>query len=341
MAGDLGLVDVVGDLCAQGSITADDVLTLRRTVYADGVCSEAEAESVFRLNDACANRDPAWHAFYVEVLTDFFVRQSTPKGYVGEAQAERLIERVTGDGRIDRLSELELLINILRRATACPERLVLFVLDAVRASILTPDTAVYGADRVAGAITSGDVAILRQAVHGPASEGSITVTRREAELLFDLNDATRGQPNAPEWQDFFVRAIANHLMFPRSAPKVAEAGEAMRQEEWLAERRGTGGMLWGIARALGRRDVPFEAAWRDADLLRRNRAREQAEVEARRTSEAMAREAVDAGECAWLADRIGRDGVLDDNERALLAFLKANSPHIDPSLSEVMARAGV
>ncbi len=341
MAGDLGLVDVVGDLCAKGCITADDVLTLRRTVYADGVCSEAEAESVFRLNDACPDRDPDWHTFYVEVLTDYFVRQSTPKGYVSEAQADRLIDRVTGDGRVDRLSELELLVNILRRATACPERLVLFVLDAVRDSILTPDAALYGADRQPGTITSGDVAILREAVHGPAGEGSITVTRREAELLFELNDATRGQPSAPEWQDFFVRAVANHLMFPRPAPQIVDAGEAMRREAWLEERRGAGGLLWGIARALGRRDVPFEAAWRDADVLRRNRARELAEAEARRTSEAMAREAVDAGECAWLAGRIGRDGVLDDNERALLAFIRANSPHIDPSLNDAMARAGV
>ena len=35
------------------------------------------------------------------------------------------------------------------------------------------------------------------------------------------------------------------------------------------------------------------------------------------------------------------DGSLHDNERALLDFIKANSPQIDPSLTPLFEKAGI
>src|SRR6185295_11709078 len=42
--------------------------------------------------------------------------------------------------------------------------------------------------------------------------------------------------------------------------------------------------------------------------------------------EIVTNEAVTQAEAGWLAGRIGRDGILTPNERALLMFLKAESP---------------
>jgi hypothetical protein len=44
-------------------------------------------------------------------------------------------------------------------------------------------------------------------------------------------------------------------------------------------------------------------------------------------------------EARWLADRIGRDGRLHANEKALIAFLREESPSIHPVLGELLARA--
>ena len=55
--------------------------------------------------------------------------------------------------------------------------------------------------------------------------------------------------------------------------------------------------------------------------------------------EIITRETITPTEVGWLVERIGRDGRLTANERSLLMFLKAESPAIDPRLSDILQRA--
>jgi hypothetical protein len=55
--------------------------------------------------------------------------------------------------------------------------------------------------------------------------------------------------------------------------------------------------------------------------------------------EIVTHEPVTEAEAAWLAERIGRDGKMTPNERALLMFLKAESPSIHPLLRELVDKA--
>ena len=57
--------------------------------------------------------------------------------------------------------------------------------------------------------------------------------------------------------------------------------------------------------------------------------------------EIVTHEAVTAAEASWLAERIGRDGKMSPNERALLAFLKTESPSIDPALQALVEKVVV
>ena len=57
--------------------------------------------------------------------------------------------------------------------------------------------------------------------------------------------------------------------------------------------------------------------------------------------EIITREAVTAAEATWLAERIGRNGKVTPNERALLMFLKTESPAIDPALRTLVEQAAV
>ena len=85
-------------------------------------------------------------------------------------------------------------------------------------------------------------------IYAPGSPGGFTVTRREAELLTMLDQATIAEENAPTWPDLLSRAVANALLFPRSAPIVPDAREAKRRERWLEQRRGIGELLLGIGK---------------------------------------------------------------------------------------------
>ncbi|MDX1575837.1 MAG: hypothetical protein R3285_06570 [Kiloniellales bacterium] len=337
--------DLVDQICAAGTISAEDVLALRRQVFPDGVVSAEEAEAVFRLDHACRYKAAEWTRFYVDALTDYFVWQSEPRGYVNDAQARTLIDNIEHDGRIDALSELELLLNVVHWCVACPAELSRLALAAVKDSVLSPESAAYGSNRPPAVIAPADVELIRKVIYAPGSPGGFTVTREEAEILFALERATIAEENAPAWPDLFAKGVANALMFPRGAPQVPDAAEALRRERWLEERGSVGNLLLGVGKALASGSVPVRAAFQEADVFGSHRAREAEEQEQARVAEALTREAIDAEEARWLIAQLAKtadsgDG-FSEGERQLLAFIKANSPSIDPALQPLIDKAEV
>ncbi|MEM6665931.1 MAG: hypothetical protein AAF638_05960, partial [Pseudomonadota bacterium] len=59
----------------------------------------------------------------------------------------------------------------------------------------------------------------------------------------------------------------------------------------------------------------------------------------RKFNAARAAEPVTEDETRWLADRIGRDGVLHDHEKALLKFLRDENPNVPPALQTLIDTA--
>ncbi len=330
--------NLVDTLSAKKTISARDVVDLRRLVFPDGVVSTAEATVIFHLDTACGDKDQSWFDFYVEALTDFFVWQSEPRGYVDESLAGLLLRHIAKDGHIDEMSELELLINIVDQATSCPEQLALAVLEAVRESILNPKTAAYGSNRAPAHVTEADAAIIRKVIHAPGGDGSIVVTRREAEFIFDLNDALVDENKVSEWDDVFVKAIACHLTSSLPKPMPMTAIAEIKRQAWLDEKPTRGWMLRGIGQAFGHRDIPFAEAWREIDPLGVQQAREYREAEEAGLRAAYANETVERDEAAWLKSRLERDDILCANEQELLKFIKEISPKIDPALEPLFQK---
>ena len=337
--------DLVDQVCTSGTISADDVHALRRQVFPDGVVSADEVEAVFRLDHACSEKAAEWTRFYVDALTDYFVWQSNPRGYVNDAQARELIDNIQCDERVDALSELELLLNVVHWCVACPAELSRFALTAVKDSVLTPESAAYGSNRPPAVIAPADVELIRKVIYAPGSPGGFTVTRDEAEILFALERATIAEENAPAWPDLFAKGVANALMFPRGAPQVPDAAEALRRERWLEERGSIRNLLAGVGKAAVAGNIPVGDAFKEADVFGTHRAREAREKEQAQVSEALAREAIDAGEARWLIDQLDKtadsSGAFGEGERQLLAFIKENSPSIDPALQPILEKAGV
>jgi len=341
MALPLQVAELNDSLKAVGRIEAQHALQLRRFIYGDNVVSRDDADLLFSLNDACKTKDPAFAALFVEALTDYFVWQTEPRGYVTPEQGRYLIDKVTADGHIETQTELALVLNVVHWARQCPAELTTLVLDAVRQSVMRSEATPLGANRPRVAIGAGDVAILTKALYAPAGDGSLLVTRREAELLFDLNDAAGTGDNDPAWGQFFVHAVANHLTNPLDVKPAPTREMAAHRERWLDERGSVASLLSGVAGALAGGDIPTRQVMDEIDPTWDKHFNKETIAIADAAKLQAAREAVDADEARWLADRIQRDGSIDENERALLAFLKRESPSIDAALVPLMKQAGL
>jgi hypothetical protein len=341
MATPLRIDELNEKLRASGRIEGSHAMQLRRLIYANGTVTPEAAKLLLGLDRACSKKDPGFAQLYVEALTDYFVWQTQPKGYVSPENARLLIDNIGADGHLESKTELELVLNVVHWARHCPEDVVLLVLDAVRQSVLLSRPSPLGANRPRTSIGAGDIAILRKALHAPAGDGSLLITRREAELLFTLNDATAAGDNDPEWRAFFSHAIANHLLNPANTPVVPSREEAARRERWLDERGDIGTFLTGIGAALARGDIPFRAVFEEVCPSMAASDEKAAEAEARATREALARESIDSSEAAWLAKRILQDDAIDENEKALLTFIKKEAKTIDPALKPLLERAKI
>ena len=317
----------VDRILASQTITAEDVLALGREVFADGLVSRNEVDAIFGLDRECAEKAEEWAHFFVEALTDHFVWRANPSGYVDEEGANYLSESILRDGRIDGISELELLLNIVDTATSCPESLVVLILEA----------ALYGRGRRPGVVTAVDIEFIRRAIYGKASGGAYATTRREADLLFEINRETIGADNDEAWQDLFVNAIGSHLMFPLPAPRMPTATEARRRRKWLAsDVAGLGDLAMATAQKLSLSGL--DEAFREIDLFGSRRRAESEASAKERARTFIERESIDPSEATWLLSRIEADHKIDENERALLIFIKQECPSIDPMLEPLLAR---
>jgi hypothetical protein len=298
------LNSMVEAIIAKGSMSDADVLALRRECYDDGNISRDEASRLFAINDAAKSHTPAWTLLFTEALSDFVVHQMQPTGYVDEINAEWLITHIDADGKLESCNELELL--------PC---LNLYALNQVKRAVLSGEGVTRsGKTLKAGVVTETDVDILRRILYAYGSGDNIGITSDEAELLFDINDATAQANNHASWNVLFAQAIANHLMVAQG--HIAKSREvALRQEQWLNDKSTKNGFLNTMVKGL--RDI-----YNGSESVAPKRG---AKAENITTSEAN-----------WLTARINKDGHITAAERAVLTFIKQESPDIDPVLRPLL-----
>ncbi len=327
----MALPDLCAAIVARGDVTTDDVLALRREVFGEITVTAEEVEALFTIDEGTERRVEEWREFFVEALTDWLVRQQAPVGYVTEAQADWLIARIGRDGRIRNGTELETVVRVLELADAAPDSLSAFGLSLVTRAVVEND----------GVITADEVERMRRLMFAPSGPGRLAISRVEAEALFALNDATRGAANDPAWTDFFKRAVANAVTAAAGWAPVGRE-EALRRERWLADPKAWSFGEYGrdhgpVPTTLGRMGdwVSGYLAWGLKQPEAEDMIEDHWEAKARAATTAAP---VDREEALWLVDRIGRDGTFDDNERALIAFLKELAPESDSMLTPLIDR---
>jgi hypothetical protein len=325
----------VDEILARGSIKEADIARFRRVLYEDGVISAEEAELLFRLNDGCALKDAAWADLFVEGITDYIVFQERPQGYVTANNAHWLIDRVSKDGKIDTKTELDLIVNVLDKARWAPISLAKFGLEQVKHAVISGSGPLRSGKMLdPGCITEGEVDLLRRILYAFGGDGHVAVTRDEADILFDIDEAVADSEPNPAWTDLFVKAVANVIM-AASGYGVPSREEALRQEASLDHPEQKTSVL-AFLLSMVQSNL---SSVKDAYNVQTTEERALAYLEHQRI-EIITNEAITEVEASWLANRIGRDGRLSPSEQALVAYLKHESPDIHPVLLEAVDRLG-
>ena len=303
-----------------GYVSAEDVRHLRAKVFADGVVSREELQTLFKLGEAAPGGDPEWPQYFAEAAADFFLREEEPNGYLTDEEFAELKAMIVRDGAKASPLELGLLVKLMEQAVSTPEEMSEYCADQIRRVV---------SDRKGGPRITREVAdLIRRYLYAAGGSGTVAVTRDEAELLFDLHDMTAHAVNDPAWSDLFIKAIAAHLMAHVGYQPLPRE-EALRLHTWVEDQtinpagffnRMLSGGLAGIKEAYGQKSV---------------QARKNGEDEI----QAAIAEQVTAQEADWLADRIGRNGKIDNAERALLHYMREIGADLPPKLTALASRA--
>jgi hypothetical protein len=324
----------VAEIKARGSIKDADVLRLRRSYYEQSRISADEAEAIIALNEACPVQDPAWADCFIETITDYIVEQAEPQGYITAENARWLIERVTRDGKVDSKTELELIVNVLEKSRWAPQSFVRFALDQVKHALVDGGGPLRsGKVMQAGAVAEGDVALMRRVLCAFGGDGNLAVTRPEAEVLFDIDEATATADNCRAWSDLFLRAIAGAVM--AAAGHAAPPRAVALAQDKTSKRRGDlslDSILSGMATGSKGWFAGYHAQTQEERAIARL---------TRQKIEIVTHEALDVAQAEWLAARIARNGTVTPNQRALLIGLKAESPTIHPALQALIEKASI
>lgn len=309
------------------TLTEEGVRSLRRRFYGDDDAIDVEeGETLFALARAVGEAGcAAWRDFFCEAIADLLVNQLSPRGYLSDAQAAWLIARL--EGRPALSTEFAALLKVMDLSRSVPDRLAGFALSLVRDVVLTGEgEAITGARHEPGRVVRADVDALRRVLFVASSEGFGAVTRAEADILFDIADATADADNDPSFADLFARAVGNHLLAGpgRFAPSRIQA---MHRDAWLDQRRGLGTGIASTFKAMA--SQAFGLAIRDP------------EPEEPRTDGpgGLTPERVDEEELAWLMRRLAARPGLSAAERALLGFLVRECDNLAPPLKALADRA--
>jgi hypothetical protein len=299
---------------AEGRITADTLLALRREGWGDGIITRAEAEALFAVNRALSERSPEWCDFFVEAIGEHVLNGTPPRLQCSVEEAEWLIGQIEADGKVDSMVELETMVRILERAENTPDRLKNYVLDVVEREVLTGTGPTRcGGELAATRITAAECRIIRRVIFASGGHGPAAVTRFDAELLFRLKDATLVEENADEWDDLFIDGVANDLK--GFTLKNAQLSHERRREleAFVADNQANVGRFFGrvvreapqVANHFGQVFGKKKPAGPDYQAL------------------ADAGALVTDYESEWLEKMIAADGETDDLERRLIARLAA------------------
>lgn len=320
-----------------GNLDARDAgatLALRRAVYAgDAAITRDEFQQLLRAGCAVgADGAREFDDLLSEAAVDLLALQVEPQKYVTQADADWLVAQLQGAQGLAWRSERAMLVGLSRVAVSLPPSLSHYIMSRFESVAIGGHVAAGGADHAQGVVTPDDLEALRVVIFAATEGNALHVSRSEAESLFRIAHQTRASEQTPGFADFFARAIGNYLMgvaFDRGMSRE----DAAKVGDWLDAPAPSFGEFVG-AMASG---VSFDGL-REAQMSVGDRTEAFFGADNEEDAALMRQSApIDVSETQWLMTHLTRAGELTGAEKALLRFLKEESPQRTPGLDALIA----
>ncbi len=326
---ELNLPENLKEIAERARITGDDVRDLRMQFFGDHRIEKHEVEALLELDRRATEKCRTWQFLLTDAFVNYLVEQSPCGRDISVQEGEWFAACIAKDGVVDSPELFELLVTVMERAGNVPQKLERVALEQVSEAVLNNQGPVAAlAEHDQQVICKSDVELIRRLLFSCGGDGGLAITRMEAEFLFNLNDKTISNQNDDAWSDLFVRAVGNHLMatlgdaVPRRDVCLVPGQDVSDQSFWS-------GFLSHKLRWLHDAMKPMHEKLND-ESAERNRRIAERRVEA---------ENVTQEEASWVADRIGADGTVHENERALLEFLREERGELPDNLKKIASAA--
>jgi hypothetical protein len=188
-----------------------------------------------------------------------------------------------------------------------------------------------------GRITPAEVAGVRSILCAYGAEGTMAITRGEAEVLFAINDAVCAASASPAsddsaWSELFVRVMAGTVM--------AASGYAVSSREEMLQQEPAGpAAALSVSETMPSASRQFPISMLGSYRTQSPEERALARLERQRV-EIITGEPVREVDAQWLAERLGCGQQLGRNEHILLAQLKRAGTTLAPALQAAVDRHG-
>lgn len=308
------------------NISDDQARDIRRKVMSPAKVLKHDAEALIRLNEQVAEPTAVWKTLFIEAIADYMI-DTTVSGYIiNDEKAEWLIKAVKSDGRLDAETEFNLLIKMINKANIVSPKLEVYMLSAVKDAIIKGrGTWSESRQLEAGKVTEDDVELLRRIMYAVGGEGGIDISREEAEVIYDIHDATADADNHESWGVMFSKMMACYMMAGMSAIEVSEA-DALGRDVWLKSDKGLDFSIGNIAKGFAGFFNPDTHVNTTPKIL----------DEPLQSS----LEVITEEEAYWLIDRINRNGRITPYEAKMLYYLKQECPNLHDALDEFITSTG-
>lgn len=276
--------------------------------WANGAIDEAEAEAIFHENDEPGAKSPEWAAWFLDSLTEYVVRTEQPHGSVLQDRAEWLIDMLERHGHLSDPLEMTLLVKVIDSALSVPPALRDYALAQIEQAVTTGESPLRAGVSGDSGVTAQEAALIRRLFPDAPSPAEIAA-------LFRIKDATVYEVNAAEWEEFFVRTVAEYLLSFDGPEPLSEARAAELETFMAGDGRGIGAFLARIGQAQPEEDF---ASLLDLSIPVTSAGDGEEESEG---DEDPAAYGLPAEKPHWLFDALDADEDLDPLEKALIAFI--------------------
>lgn len=206
-------------IAGKSRLSAEDLMTLRKVTFPDGIRTPDDAITLLALQNACLEKCEQWNTFFVEALAEFVVHHSHPQGLLSENKVDWLICMLSDDGVVKSPLELEAILHIIEVSSDRSTDLSTLALDQLRLAITRGAGAYTRPTDPAHrpCITLRDLDYINRILRAAYDRGRLLLSAPEIAVLSKIAAATSAAVNHPGWEELMACVQLREEERPRTS----------------------------------------------------------------------------------------------------------------------------